>query len=612
MKNNDDYENSNLYKIRHTCEHVFNQAVEELYLGKVMRAMGPPIENGWYNDSRWDIEISEQDFPKIEKRMQKIIKANLPLIRKDISADEAKKMFGHNPFKMEFIDEYVKEGKDLTVYYTGDPEAEAGSYKRKVAGDAAADLPGDAVFVDLCKGPHASSTSEIKAYKLLSIAGAYWRGDEKNEMLKRVYGTAFESKEELDEYINMIEEAKKRDHRKLAKDLDLIVFSELVGAGLPMYTPRGSILRNAVYNFSRELNAKIGYHEVNTPNFNRAELFKISGHYDKYKDDMFKVISNYSEEEMYYKPMNCPQHTQLYASQMRSYKDLPYRVADFSNLARDERPGELHGILRSRVFTQDDGHAFVRPDQIADEFKNVQSAINEALDVYGLNYYIRLSLRDPEEKEKYLGSDEVWEKAEAKLKELVKDLDVEYFEAPGEAAIYGPKMDFIAKDSLGREWQISTIQIDMNMPHRFGLKFIDQDGSEQEPVMIHRAIVGSERFIGIIIEHFAGAFPVWMSPDQVTVLPVSEKHAEYADSINKQLEEAGIRILRAEVNETLGNKIRKAQAMKVPYMLVVGDKEKDKKTVNVRLRSGEELGEMPLEVLIERVKGKIESKSLDL
>lgn len=607
-----EYEKSHLYKLRHTCEHIFNQAIEEIYPGKVMRAMGPPIENGWYNDSRWNTEISEEDFNKIEKRMAKIIKADLPMIEKDITAEEAKKMFGHNPFKMEFIDEYVKDGKDLTVYYTGDPEAEPSGYKKKVAGEAAADLPGDAVFVDLCKGPHVEKTSEVKAFKLQSIAGAYWRGDEKNEMLTRVYGTAFETQEELEKYIEFVEEAKRRDHRKLVKELDLIVFSELVGAGLPLYTPRGSILRNAIYNYSRELNQKIGYLEVNTPNFNRAELFKVSGHYDKYKDDMLKVVSNYSEEEMYFKPMNCPQHTQLFASQMRSYKDLPYRVADFSNLARDERPGELHGILRSRVFTQDDGHAFVRPDQIKEEFKNVQSVINEALETYGMDYYIRLSLRDPDAKEKYLGDDDVWEKSEKMLKELANDLSVEFVEAPGEAAIYGPKMDFIAKDSIGREWQISTIQIDMNMPHRFGLKYIDQDGSEKEPVMIHRAIVGSERFIGILIEHFAGAFPVWMSPDQVTVLPVSEKHAEYADKLNKQFKENNIRIAEAEVNETLGNKIRKAQAMKIPYMLIVGDKEVENGTVNVRLRSGEELGEMKIEEVVEKVLDKVKSKSLEL
>jgi threonyl-tRNA synthetase len=611
-KNNEPYEQSALYKLRHTTEHVFNQAVEEIYPGKIMRAMGPPIENGWYNDSRWDIEIGENEFGKIEKRMQKIIDANFPLIEKEISEKEAKKLFEHNPFKMEFIDEYIKDGKGLTVYYTGDPDAEASSYKRKVAGEAAKDLPGDAVFVDLCKGPHIKSTGEIKAFRLLSIAGAYWRGDEKNEMLTRVYGTAFESKEELDEHVDLIEEAKKRDHRKLAKELDLIVFSELVGSGLPMYTPRGSILRNSVYNYSRELNAKIGYAEVNTPNFNRAELFKISGHYDKYKDDMFKVSSQYSEEEMYLKPMNCPQHTQLYASQMRSYKDLPYRVADFSNLARDEKPGELHGILRSRVFTQDDGHGFVRPDQIAEEFKNIQGVINEALDTYGLDYYIRLSLRDPKDKEKYLGDDDVWDKAESKLRDLLKDLKVDYIEAEGEAAIYGPKMDFMAKDSIGREWQISTIQIDMNLPHRFGLKYIDQDGSEQEPVMIHRAIVGSERFIGIIIEHFGGAFPVWMSPDQATVLAVSEKHADYASEIESKLQQAGIRLSKSDIDQTLGNKIRKAQELKIPYMLIVGDKEKEGSTVNVRLRSGEELGEMDVDKFIERVQEKIDGKSRDL
>ncbi len=609
----DDYENSQLYKIRHTCEHVFNQAVEEMYPGKIMRAMGPPIENGWYNDSRWEVEISEADFPKIEKRMRKIIEANFPLIEKDIEAVEAKKLFGHNPFKMEFIDEYIKEGKKLTVYYTGDPDAEPSGYKRKVAGEAAADLLGDAVFVDLCKGPHAKSTSEIKAFQLLSIAGAYWRGDEKNEMLTRVYGTAFESQEELDEYIHMIEEAKKRDHRKIGKQMDLFTFSDLVGSGLPLYTTRGAQIRLKLNQYIEETQKEEGYQQVWTPQIAKASLFQTSGHYDKYKDDMMKVVSNYSDEEMYLKPMNCPQHTQIYASTPKSYKDLPIRMTDFAMLYRDERPGELSGLARVRGFSQDDCHIFCREDQVDEEVDKALQMTKEVMKTFGFKYRYRLSTRDPEDKSKYLGDPKVWDKVEKWAVEIMKRNDIEYYDRPGEAAFYAPKMDLMATDALGREWQLSTVQIDYVMPERFNLTYIDSDGKEKRPIMLHRAILGSaERMFMILIEHFAGAFPVWLSPDQVTVLPVSEKHAKYAEELNSKLKEESIRISEAEVNETLGNKIRKAQAMKIPYMLIVGDKEMENNSVNVRLRSGEELGEMKVEELIDRVKEKISSKSLDL
>jgi threonyl-tRNA synthetase len=589
VKNEDDFK---LYKLRHSTEHIFNQAVEALWPGKIVRAMGPAINDGWYNDSRWEVKPSEEDFAKIEAKMQEIIDADLPFVRKDISEAEAREMFKNNPFKQEFIDEFVKDGAPLSVYYTGEP--------------------GQHVFVDLCRGPHIDRTGEVKAFKLLSVAGAYWRGDEKNEMLTRVYGTTFPSKEELDQYLVNLEEARKRDHRKLVKELDLIVFSDLVGAGLPLYTPRGSILRNAVYNYSRELNRKIGYSEVNTPNFNRAELFKVSGHYDKYKDDMFKVVSQYSDEEMYYKPMNCPQHTQLFASQLRSYRDLPYRVADFSNLGRDERPGELHGIMRSRIFTQDDGHAFVREDQIGDEFKNVLTAITEALQTYGMKYWVRLSLRDPNKPEKYLGTDEIWNKAESTLKNILKDLNYEYKEALGEAAIYGPKMDFMAVDSIGREWQISTIQIDMNMPGRFGLKYIDENGKEQTPIMIHRAIVGSERFIGIIIEHFGGAFPAWLSPEQVRIVPISQDNFEYAQKLREELYDAGVHVTVDISDERLGNKIRKAQEWKVPYMLIVGKQEAADKTVSVRIRSGEETKGVKFTEFKDKLLANIKNRKLEL
>lgn len=577
------------YKILHTAEHILNQAVLELWPDKVKRAVAHIEKNRFANDGQWDYELSPDDLPKVEEKMKEIIKRNLPMRKQVLSIKEAKELFKDNPFKLEWIEQFAKEDKEISVYWTGDQ------------------------FVDLCKGPHVNYTKKVKAFKLLSIAGAYWRGDENNEMLTRVYGTAFKSKDELEQHLHNLEEAKKRDHRKLMKEMDLLVFSDLVGSGLPMYTPRGSRLRNAVYNYSRELNRKIGYDEVNTPNFNRAELFKISGHYDKYKDDMFKVLSQYSDEEMFYKPMNCPQHTQIFASQLRSYKDLPFRVADFSNLARDERPGELHGILRSRVFTQDDGHAFVRPDQIKQEFQNVAGVIREALSTYGMdNYWVRLSLRDEENKDKYLGDDTVWEESQAKLKDLVEEMGFDYKEAPGEAAIYGPKLDFMAEDSLGREWQISTIQIDMNMPHRFGLKYVGQDGSDQEPVMIHRAIVGSERFIGIIVEHFGGAFPAWMAPEQVRIIPISDDNNEYAQKLHTQLFEAGVFVEVDDSSDRMQNKIRKAQEMKVPYMLIVGKQEADDETVSLRYRSGEEIKGMKFSEFKDSLLKNIADRNLDL
>ena len=575
--------------------HIMAQAV----LAKFPNAkptIGPAIEKGFYYDFDVENNFTENDLVEIEKNMRKIIKENYKFNKIERTIDQALDFYKekNNQYKIELINELKEKGETKVSFYQN------------------LDKEGNIVFEDLCSGPHLETTKQAGVFKLDKIAGAYWRGNEKNKMLQRIYGLAFETQKEMDDYLAFLEEAKKRDHRKIAKELDLIVFSELVGSGLPMYTPKGAILRNAVYNYSRELNKKIGYFEVNTPNFNRAELFRVSGHYDKYKDDMFKVVSNYSDEEMFFKPMNCPQHTQLYASRLRSYKDLPYRVADFSNLARDERPGELNGILRSRVFTQDDGHAFVTEEQIADEFKNVLGVISEALETYGMEYKVRLSLRDQNKKEKYLGSDEVWEKSEAMLKELLKNSNVDYFEGVGEAAIYGPKMDFIAKDSLGREWQLSTIQIDMNMPQRFGLKYIDKDGKEKMPIMIHRAIVGSERFIAIIIEHYAGAFPLWMSPVQAQIISVGEDFTDKCKEVAKILVEKNI---RADVNvdsETVGNKIRLAENLKIPYMVVLGKKEIDEDCLSIRTRGSRDMRKMKLDEFVEMVTQKIASKDLKL
>ncbi len=469
----------------------------------------------------------------------------------------------------------------------------------KVAGETAVSFYRSGNLTDLCRGPHLADTQEIGEFKLLSVAGAYWRGDEKNKMLQRIYGTCFATQHELAEYLAKLAEAKKRDHRKLGKELDLFVFSELVGPGLPLYTHRGTTVLNEIIKYSRELQTGIGYQEVLTPNINKAELFKVSGHYEKYKDSMLRVVSNYSEEEYYLKPMNCPQHTQIYASQLRSYRDLPVRIADFANLYRDEKPGELSGLTRLRAFRQDDGHCFCREDQIKQEFLSVLGVIKQALQTYQMDYYVRLSLWDPEHKEKYLGEAAVWEKSQTLLKEILDENKIEHQIGLGEAAIYGPKMDLISRDSLGREWQISTIQLDFIMPQRFGLTYIDADGSQKTPVMIHRAIV----------EHYGGAFPTWLAPVQAQVVTVSEKFNAYGQKVQQALAVAGLRAELDDGDESLGKKIRLAEKMKVPYILVVGEKEEQADTVSVRGRGQGDLGALSVADFAAKVKEEISKRS---
>jgi threonyl-tRNA synthetase len=572
---------SNIETIRHSLSHIMAYAVQELYPGTEF-GIGPAIENGFYYDFKLPQAISPEDLPKIEKKMQELMKKGVDFERKEVSKKEAQKLFENQPYKSELISELPESG--IIVYRSGD-------------------------FVDLCAGPHVASAKElpIEGFKLDKTAGAYWRGSEKNAMLTRIYGLAFESKKELDEYLRIQEEAEKRDHRILGEKLDLFVFSELVGPGLPLYTFKGTAILREIKNYSNELQKEIGYQEVQTPNMNRAELFKVSGHYDKYKDDMFKVVSHYTEEDYYLKPMNCPQHTQIYASRPRSYKELPIRIADFANLYRDEKTGEISGLTRLRGFTQDDGHCFCMESQIKDEFKSVLSAIEKAMKTYGMNYKIRLSLWDANKPEKYLGDAKTWEKAQKTLEEILIENKIEHFKAVGEAAIYGPKMDLISKDSLGREWQISTIQLDFIMPERFGLKYIDSDGKEKTPVMIHRAIVGSpERFFGILIEHYAGAFPLWLAPVQIRIVPISDKHVEYAEKVKKKLID-----FRVEVDaesETMGKKIRNGELQKIPYLLVVGDKEIAANAVAIRERGKKEITTVELNKFIERVKEEVKSK----
>jgi len=578
----------NIEKIRHSLSHIMAEAVLEFW-PKTKLGMGPAIENGFYYDFVLQKPLEEKDLPEIEKKMKELILQKQKFEKKNINKRTAKKLFAVQPYKLELIKELP--GDTVSTYTSGE-------------------------FVDLCKGPHIKSTKEIdiKAFKLTKTAGAYWKGSEKNKMLTRIYGLAFETEKELQDYLQMLAEAEKRDHRKLGEKLDLFVFSELVGPGLPLYTFKGAAILREIRNYCNELQNEIGYQEVQTPNMNRAELFKVSGHYDKYKDDMFRVVSHYTKEDYYLKPMNCPQHTQIYASKPRSYKDLPIRIADFAQLYRDEKTGELSGLTRLRGFAQDDGHSFCREDQIKDEFKFVLCAIEEAMKTYGMNYKIRFSLWDPKHPEKYLGDSKTWKRSQQLLEEILVENKVEYFKAVGEAAIYGPKMDLISKDSLGREWQLSTIQLDFIMPQRFGLKYTDSDGKEKTPVMVHRAIIGSpERFFGILIEHYAGAFPVWLSPIQAVVIPISEKHLSYAKEIQKQLKASNVRTEIRDENETLGKKIREAEMQKIPYLLIVGDKEISANAVCIRARgkggapSGS--GQITLDNFIAKIKEEINNKT---
>ncbi len=582
--------------IRHTLAHLLAAAIREQY-PHAKPTIGPAVDNGFYYDFDFSAgEIpGEQHLAKIEKAMRKILPSWKEFSHKVVSPAEARAFFADNDYKLELIDELEKKGETITLYTCG---PSTGS--------------GQAHFTDLCRGGHSEHPSQDIApdsFHLDRVAGAYWRGDEKNKMLTRIYGLAFATKEELDAYIAQREEAKKRDHRKIAREQDLLVFSDLVGSGMPMYTPRGNVVRNAIINYSRELNAQLGFGEVHTPNINKAELFKLSGHYDAYKEDMLSVRSQYVSDEMFLKPMNCPQHTQIYASQMRSYRDLPIRYADFANLYRDERPGELSGLTRLRAFAQDDGHIFCREDQIEQEISAVLDAIQTALSTYKIGFWMRLSLRDPNNAAKYLGDPTRWETAQDIMRTLLQKKNIEFKEAIGEAAFYGPKIDIMAVDAIGRNWQISTVQLDFVQPSRFKLEYIGEDGTPKTPVMIHRALIGSpDRFLGVLIEHYAGAFPLWLSPMHVRILPVSEKHSEYAGLVLRSLGEAGIRAEIAEATESLGKRIRETKLQKAPYFLVLGDEEVSGNTATLEGRTSK-IGAFPIAEIVHRIQDEIRARS---
>lgn len=572
--------------LRHSLAHLLAAAVLELY-PDAKRAIGPAIENGFYYDFDFSNPISDEDLPAIEQKMREILKTWTTFSHREVSADEARKIFKDNPYKLELIDEFSEKGDKLTIYTSGNYE-------------------------DLCRGGHIEDAKEIdpKAFKLTHLAGAYWRGSEKNKMLTRIYGLAFATKKELDEHLVMLEEAKKRDHKKLGPELDLFVFSELVGSGLPLWTPKGTLVRNLLDTFVWELRKVRGYVQVDIPHITKKDLYETSGHWEKFKDELLKITTR--EGHVFaMKPMNCPHHTQIYARRPWSYRELPQRYASTTKVYRDEQSGELAGLSRVRAITQDDAHVFCRHSQVKEEIFKVWDIIKEFYGAFGFELSIRLSLHDPEHFEKYLGTPKLWKNAEDKLRELVKERGVKATEAIGEAALYGPKIDFLGKDAIGRLHQIATIQLDMNLPERFDLTCVNEKGEKERIVMIHCAIMGSiERFLSVAIEHFAGAFPIWLAPVQVAVLAVSDKSADYAQKVADELKEQGIRAELNSDNESIGKKIRNAEMQKIPYLLVVGEKEAAAGTVAVRKRGQGDLGTQALNVFTDSLKEEIKTKAL--
>lgn len=567
-----------LAALRHTASHVMAQAVKRLYPNTKL-AIGPSIADGFYYDMEFETPLTSDDFEKIEAEMKKIVKEDLKIERFTLPREKAIEFMKEKeePYKVELIED-LPEGEEISFYQQGE-------------------------FVDLCAGPHLMSTKEIgKAFKIMSLAGAYWRGDEHNQMLTRLYATAFAKKDELEAYITMMEEAKKRDHRKLGKELGLFMMHE-AGPGFPFFLPKGMVLKNTLLDYWREIHRKAGYVEISSPVILNRSLWETSGHWDHYKNNMYTTVID--GEDYAIKPMNCPGGVLVYASEPRSYRDLPLRMGELGLVHRHEKSGQLHGLMRVRCFTQDDAHIFMTPEQIKDEIKGVAGLINEVYSLFGFQYHVELSTR-PEDS---MGSDEDWEMATDALRSALDELQLPYVVNEGDGAFYGPKIDFHLVDCIGRTWQCGTIQLDFQLPQRFELEYVGADGEKHRPIMIHRVVFGSiERFIGILIEHFAGAFPTWLAPVQVKVLPISDKYMDYAQSVLNKLTEAGI---RAEVDtraEKIGYKIREAQTAKIPYMLVVGQKEEEENTVSVRSRAAGDEGARSLDTFIADILKEIETK----
>ena len=571
-------EDGGKHTLRHTASHVMAQAVKRLW-PEAKLAIGPAIDKGFYYDIDMEHTLTPEDLGKIEKEMSRIVKENLPITKSVMPRQEAIEFFKakNEDYKVELIED-LPEDAVISCYAQGD-------------------------FVDLCAGPHVASTGKVKAFKLQSIAGAYWRGDEKNKMLQRIYGTAFEKKEELDAYLHMLEEAAKRDHRKLGKELGLFVIKE-EGPGFPFFLPKGMALRNELENFWREVHHDFEYDEIRTPIILNKHLWETSGHWDHYRENMYTTIID--DEEYAIKPMNCPGGILVYQNEMHSYRDLPLRYAELGLVHRHELSGALHGLFRVRAFTQDDAHVFMLPEQMQSELMKVIELFDRIYSQFGLKYHVELSTKP----DNAMGDDAIWEAATEALRNAIEAKGIDYVINPGDGAFYGPKLDYHIEDSLGRTWQCGTIQLDMNLPERFNVEYIGEDGQKHRTIMIHRACFGSmERFIGILTEHYAGAFPTWMAPVQVKVLPISEKHVEYANQLAKQMCHDYVRVEVDDRNEKIGYKIRQAQMEKVPYMLVVGDKEMEDNSVNVRKHGGDELGTVPFDEFFNSIKIEIKERN---
>ena len=569
----------------HTSAHLLAEALQELYPG-IQFGFGPAVENGFFYDvmpANGQV-ISENDFPKIEAKMRELAKKNEPVVRREVSKADA-------------IEEFKAMGQDYKVEHI-DLDLEDGTITTYTQGS----------FTDLCRGPHLVSTGAIKAIKITSVAGAFWRGDAKREQMTRIYGITFPKKKMLDEYLLMLEEAKKRDHRKIGKEMELFMFSERVGKGLPIWLPKGTQLRLRLQELLRSLLKPYNYQEVITPGIGGKQLYVTSGHYAHYGKDAFQPIHTPEEDEEYMlKPMNCPHHCEIFARKPRSYKDLPLRIAEFGTVFRYEKSGELHGLTRVRTFTQDDAHIFVRPDQVKTEFENVIDIIQKVFAIFKFeDFEAQISLRDPKDTEKYIGSDEIWEESQNAIREACREKGLNAREEIGEAAFYGPKLDFMVKDAIGRKWQLGTIQVDYNLPQRFHLEYTAEDNSKQTPVMIHRAPFGSlERFTAVLIEHTAGHFPLWLTPDQVAILPISEKYNDYAEKLRKYFDRNNVRAYVDDRNEKIGRKIRDNELKRVPYMLVVGEKEAEDGLVSMRKQGGGEQATMTMEEFAQRVNAEV-------
>ena len=571
-------EDGGKHTLRHTASHILAQAVKRLW-PEAKLAIGPAIDKGFYYDIDMEHTLTPEDLGKIEKEMSRIVKENLPITKSVMSRQEAIEFFKskNEDYKVELIED-LPEDAVISCYAQGD-------------------------FVDLCAGPHVASTGKVKAFKLQSIAGAYWRGDEKNKMLQRIYGTAFEKKEELDAYLHLLEEAAKRDHRKLGKELGLFVIKE-EGPGFPFFLPKGMALRNELENFWREVHHDFEYDEIRTPIILNKQLWETSGHWEHYRENMYTTIID--DEEYAIKPMNCPGGILVYQNEMHSYRDLPLRYAELGLVHRHELSGALHGLFRVRAFTQDDAHVFMLPEQMQSELMKVIELFDRIYSQFGLKYHVELSTKP----DNAMGDDAIWEAATEALRNAIEAKGIDYVINPGDGAFYGPKLDYHIEDSLGRTWQCGTIQLDMNLPERFNVEYIGEDGQKHRTIMIHRACFGSmERFIGILTEHYAGAFPTWMAPVQVKVLPISEKHVKYANQLAKQMRHDYVRVEVDDRNEKIGYKIRQAQMEKVPYMLVVGDKEMEDNSVNVRKHGGDELGTVPFDEFFNSIKFEIKERN---